>query len=119
LNFWEAWVFLIVFFVLVLLITLYFLKRDPDLIERRLKAGHSAEKRTSQKVIQLLASLFWGLCVLIPGFDHRFHWSHVAPFLVMAADVVVLFRFVMGLERTGYIVQLYWMVNHLMEGTGE
>ena len=90
LNFREAWVFLIVFFVPVLLITLYFLKKDPDLIERRLKAGPFAEKRTSQKIIQLLASLFWVLCVLIPGFDHRFHWSQVPPFLVIAADVVIL-----------------------------
>jgi protein-S-isoprenylcysteine O-methyltransferase Ste14 len=90
LKYWEAWVFLIVFFIPVLLITVYFLRKDPDLIERRLKAGPSAEDRSSQKVIQSLASLFFILVVVIPGFDHRLNWSHIPAFLVITADVVVL-----------------------------
>jgi len=50
-DFWEAWVFLFVFSISVLAITLYFLKNDPKLIEGRLKAGPSAEKEKSQKII--------------------------------------------------------------------
>ena len=90
LNFWEAWVFLFVFFVPVFLITVYFLKNDPELIERRLKAGPSAAKRMSQKVIQSVASLLFVLLVLVPGFDHRLQWSHVPTVLVIAADFVIL-----------------------------
>jgi protein-S-isoprenylcysteine O-methyltransferase Ste14 len=90
LNYWEAWVFLIVFAAPVLLITLYFLRKDPSLIERRLKAGPLAEKRALQKVIQALASLFFILVLLIPGFDRRLHWSYVPVFLVIAADAAVL-----------------------------
>jgi protein-S-isoprenylcysteine O-methyltransferase Ste14 len=93
LDFLEAWVFLIVFFVPVLVISVYFLRHEPELIERRLKAGPSAEKRTSQKIIQSLASLFFILMFLVPGFDHRLHWSHVPPILVIAADIVVLLGF--------------------------
>jgi len=90
LDFWEAWVFLAVFFVPVLAITVYFLRHDPELIERRLKAGPSAEKRISQKIIQSLASLFFILIFIVSGFDHRLHWSHVPIILAMTADGVVL-----------------------------
>ncbi len=93
LNFWEAWVFLIAFFTPALVITIYFLRKDPELIERRLKAGPYAEKRLSQKVIQSLASLFFFLVVLISGFDHRLHWSHVPTILVISADCLILLGF--------------------------
>jgi protein-S-isoprenylcysteine O-methyltransferase Ste14 len=89
-NFWQAWVFLMVFFIPVFLITVYFLRKDPDLIQRRLKAGPFAETRTSQKAIQSVANFLFILMVLIPGFDHRFIWSHVPTYLVITADIVVL-----------------------------
>ena len=91
LDFWQAWVFLAAFFIPVLFITVYFLRNDPELIERRLKAGPSAEQRTSQKALQSLASLIFVSIFLIPGFDHRLHWSHVPTILVIISDVVVLF----------------------------
>jgi hypothetical protein len=40
----QGWIFWLEFSVLVTLITIYFLKSNPALIERRLKAGPGAEK---------------------------------------------------------------------------
>src|SRR5262245_37573688 len=37
--------------------TWYFLERDPALVERRLRAGPSAERESTQKRIQLLAAI--------------------------------------------------------------
>lgn len=93
LDFWEAWVFLFMFFLPQLLIIIYFLRKDPDLVKRRLKGRLFAENRTYQKVIESLVRLFYILMVLVPGFDHRFNWSHVPAFLVVAADVAVLLGF--------------------------
>ena len=95
LNFWEAWVWLAVFFLPAALITTFFLKEDPRLIERRLHAGPTAEKRLRQKIIQSMASLFFLLLVLVPAFDHRFHWSHVPAALALLADAGVLTGLVM------------------------
>jgi protein-S-isoprenylcysteine O-methyltransferase Ste14 len=89
-DFWEAWAYLLAFFAPVMFITLYFLKRDPDLIGRRLKVGPTGEQRASQKVIQSLASLFFIFMFVIPGFDHRLHWSHVPVGLVLIAYVAVV-----------------------------
>ncbi len=93
LDFWEARVFLIMFSMPQLVIVIYFLRRDPDLVERRLKGRLFAENRTNQKVIMSLVWLFYVLLVLVPGVDHRFHWSHVPAFLVIAADVALLLGF--------------------------
>lgn len=93
LDFWEAYVFLLTFFVPQLLIIVYLLRKDPDLLKRRLKGGSRAENRTSQKIIMLLVSLCFVLLVLVPGLDHRFNWSHVPALLVIAADVAVLLGF--------------------------
>jgi protein-S-isoprenylcysteine O-methyltransferase Ste14 len=64
--------------------------KDPDLIGRRLKAGPAGEQRTSQKVIQSLASLFFILMFVVSGFDHRLHWSHVPASLIIVADLAVV-----------------------------
>ena len=75
LNYWQAWTFLAVYFSSSLAITLYLMKKDPKLLERRMSGGPTAEKQTTQKVIMLFASLgFIGL-IVFPALDHRFAWS--------------------------------------------
>jgi hypothetical protein len=49
LRYWQGWLFWFEFSLMVTLITLYFLWKDPALIERRLKAGPLAEKQKKQK----------------------------------------------------------------------
>src|SRR5215471_13892172 len=57
LRFWEAWLYWLLFSAAALILTLYFLKHDPQLIERRLEAGPIAEQEKSQKIIQAIASV--------------------------------------------------------------
>lgn len=89
LEFWEAWVFGLIFSLSVTAITLYFLQVDPELIERRLSAGPLAEKEASQKAIQSLAALSFLLLLVVPSLDQRFQWSVVPAYLVIAANVLV------------------------------
>jgi protein-S-isoprenylcysteine O-methyltransferase Ste14 len=91
LHFWQAWIFWLVLSVSTLLITFYFLKRDPSLIERRLPA---AERERSQKIIQAFATLFFIMEIVVPGLDHRFHWSNVPPVLVISSNLLVAVGFI-------------------------
>lgn len=94
-HYWQAWVFLAAFFVPTILITVYLAKHDRALLDRRSSAGPGAEKETKQKVIQGIAqTLFIGL-MLIPAFDHRFHWSDVPVYLVLASDLLIMGSFYM------------------------
>jgi protein-S-isoprenylcysteine O-methyltransferase Ste14 len=88
-DWWQAWVFLGVFFLGVLAITLYLMKKDPKLLERRVKAGPIAEKQTGQKVVQGVASLAFVALFVVAGFDHRLGWSVVPTPVVWAGDVLV------------------------------
>ena len=57
LRWWEAWVYLFLFFTLSALVTADLMRRDPALLERRLKGGPQAERRGAQRVIMAVASL--------------------------------------------------------------
>src|SRR5215475_9281889 len=77
LDWWQGWLFLVVYFGGSLALMLDLAKRDPALLERRMKAGPWAEERLEQKVIMTFASLgFFGL-LLIPALDRRFGWSYL------------------------------------------
>jgi len=93
LDYWQAWVFLVVFFVPALAISLYVMKNDPSLLERRVHAGPRAEKEKSQKIIQSLASMMFMLAIVFPAIDHRFGWSTVPPFVVAVGDVLIALGF--------------------------
>jgi len=89
LNYWQAWTFLAVYFASSLAITLYLMKKDPKLLQRRMSGGPAAEKERAQKIIMFFASLgFIGL-IIFPGLDHRFAWSRVPPYVALAGDVLV------------------------------
>ena len=89
-NYWQAWVLLAVYFASSLAITLYLVKKDPKLLERRMRGGPAAEKMPAQKIIMSFASLGFICLVIFPALDHRFAWSHMPPHMALAGDVLVV-----------------------------
>jgi len=89
LRYWQGWTFGAVFAASNAWLTMHFLKKDPALIERRMKSGLSAEKEKSQKIIQRLIMLVFIALVIFPGFDHRYGWSRVPIWAVAAGDALV------------------------------
>jgi protein-S-isoprenylcysteine O-methyltransferase Ste14 len=89
-HYWQAWTFLAVFTVSVLAITVYLMKKDPKLLERRVNAGPGAEKKNSQKIIQFFAQIAFLAVLVIPSVDHRFAWSTVPPYISVAGDALVV-----------------------------
>lgn len=95
-EFVEGWIFLTVFSGSSLAITLYLVKNDPALLERRTQAGPVAEKERSQKIIQAVASLAFLSTLVVPALDHRFRWlrgARVPLPIAVAGDVVVVVGF--------------------------
>jgi protein-S-isoprenylcysteine O-methyltransferase Ste14 len=90
LDYWQAWTFLTIYFASSLAITVYLKKKDPELLQRRMRGGPTAEKETVQKIIMSLTSLgFIGLLV-IPALDHRFEWSQMPRYATLAGDALVV-----------------------------
>src|SRR5215204_7577678 len=67
--YWQAWLYLSIFFGTSLLITRYLMRRDPALLERRMSGGPTAEKRTPQKIIMLFTSLGFIALLVVPALD--------------------------------------------------
>src|SRR5262249_37897995 len=54
-DYWQGWLFFAVFALCSIATGLYFRVHDPELLERRMRVGPTAEKRTPQKIIMTLA----------------------------------------------------------------
>jgi protein-S-isoprenylcysteine O-methyltransferase Ste14 len=101
LHYWQAWLYWLIYAALVLAGTAYLLERDPKLVERRLSVGPAAEKERSQKIIMVFASVVFALTLIIPGIDHRLHWSDAPAWLALLGQVGVLLGYAM----------IFWVVR--------
>jgi protein-S-isoprenylcysteine O-methyltransferase Ste14 len=92
LHYWQGWACLAAFFIPAAAISLYVARKDPALLERRLKAGPKAEKEKGQKIVQGIAAIGFLADFLLPAFDHRFEWSRVP----VCAEVLGALMMVLG-----------------------
>jgi protein-S-isoprenylcysteine O-methyltransferase Ste14 len=98
LRYWQAWLFLGVIFLPMFVSAIYFYKKDPQLVERRMQTRESVGE---QQRIMKVAKLVFLASILIPGFDHHFGWSHVPLWLTILSN---------GLVLAGYLVT-FWVFD--------
>jgi protein-S-isoprenylcysteine O-methyltransferase Ste14 len=89
LNYGRAWAFLAVFGVAALAITLYLMKQDPKLLERRVYAGPSAEKEVGQQIVQSITAVGFIAGLVVTALDYRLHWSWVPLSVSVAGDILI------------------------------
>jgi protein-S-isoprenylcysteine O-methyltransferase Ste14 len=89
LDYWEAWVFVAVFFLCSAAIGIWLMIKDPKLLERRMKVGPAAEKEPTQKIIVAFALLSFAGVIVLPALDHRCGWSVVPTFIVFLGDMLI------------------------------
>jgi protein-S-isoprenylcysteine O-methyltransferase Ste14 len=94
LHFWQGWLFGFVFVAATSAISIYFLKHDPKLVERRMRVGPVAEQEPAQKIIMTITFVEFALLLILPGLDYRWHWSAVPGWLVLTANAGVALSFV-------------------------
>lgn len=88
-HYWQAWLFLICYCAASLAISLWLIRFDPALLQRRMRGGPFAEREPNQKIIMTIASLgFVGLLV-VPGLDHRFAWSRMPDAVAVLGDILL------------------------------
>ena len=97
-GYWQAWIYLAVFTGGSAFTTLDLLKRDPALLERRMRGGPTAETRPVQQVIMLVTSLAFIALLVVPALDHRRGESTVSAAVVLAGDALVALGLVLILR---------------------
>src|SRR5262245_44765446 len=93
LRYWQAWVYLGIFFGASGLTTAFLIRRDPALLKRRMRGGPTAEKRPVERIIMAFTSVGFIALLVVPALDHRFQWSNVPLWAVVAGDVLVIVGF--------------------------
>ena len=76
-HYWQAWVYLSIFTGTSALTTLYLMRHDRALLERRMRGGPTAEKQPAQRLTMLCTSIGFIALLVVPALDFRFAWSAV------------------------------------------
>lgn len=108
-SYWQAWVYLAIFFAAAILNTVYLIRRDPALLERRMRGGPTAETRPAQQIIMLFTSIGFIALLVVPALDRRFGWSAVPLPVVLAGDTLVVVGF--------YLIFLVYRENTFSSAT--
>jgi protein-S-isoprenylcysteine O-methyltransferase Ste14 len=110
-RYWQGWLYLSIFTGASVLTTVYLMRNDPALLERRLRGGPTAEKRTAQRLIMLCTSIGFIALLVVPALDQRFGWSNVPLGGISAGDILVALGF--------YLISLVYRENTFTSATIE
>ena len=83
----NAWLFIALLFVPMLLLGVVLLVKSPELLEKRL---NSKEKETEQSVVVMLSLAMFLGGFIVSALDYRFGWSKMPAAVVIVAAVVLL-----------------------------
>lgn len=88
-DYWQAWVFLVVFALSGWLPGLYLMRTNPVALERRMRGGPSAESRRTQKFVMAGSWLTLASMLAVSALDHRLAWSSVPTSICILGIILV------------------------------
>lgn len=83
----NAWLFLGMLFIPMLILGIILFAKAPELLEKRLQ---SKEKEATQKGVVAASGLMFTGSFVMAGLDFRFNWTYIPTWLVAVAAVVLL-----------------------------
>ena len=93
LNYWQGWAYFGTAIFASALYTIYLVKYDPALLQRRQQVGPSHEKEPAQKIIVLFIFAAFVTLIALPPLDYRFGWSPVPWYVSVIGDALVALSF--------------------------
>lgn len=86
-RYWNAWLFICVLFIPMLIVGIVLLQKEPELLEKRLSTRETEEE---QKQVILGSLLLFVSGFVLAGLNFRFGWSRLPPWVSVAAAAVML-----------------------------
>ena len=97
-NYWQGWVFTILFAFLTTAQGIYLGIKDPELLERRKNVAPEGESKAER--IFIIVGLLSMLCLFVfSALDHRFGWSTLPTSVTVVGDALPAIIFITGLLR--------------------
>ena len=91
----NAWIFIALLFLPMLLLGIVLFIKSPELLEKRLDAK---EKQSTQKGVVAAAGLLFLAGFIVAGLDFRFGWTHVPEWCVILASVILIASYALYAE---------------------
>lgn len=95
LDFWNAWLLIGVLFVPMFAAGLVLLKKNPDLLRKRLNAK---EEQQEQKTVVICSGLLFAAAFVTAGLNWRFHWIALPVWTVVLATLLFLLAYILYAE---------------------
>ena len=94
-DFWQAWVLLGILFIPMFAAGLVLLKKNPELLAKRLNAK---EEQAEQKEVVLFSGLMFLAAFILAGLNRRFGWIVLPAWVTYAAAAVFLLAYALYAE---------------------
>lgn len=86
-NYPNAWLFICLLFIPMLIFGIYLYIKKPKLLERRL---NNKEKENTQKIVLLLSALLFISGFIVSSLDYKNNWSSVPNWTIILACIILL-----------------------------
>ena len=94
-DYWQAWLLIGILFVPMFLAGLVLMKKNPELLRKRLNAK---EEQAEQKTVIALSGLMFLAVFVLAGLNRRFGWCLLPDWAVWAAAAVFLLAYALYAE---------------------
>lgn len=86
-HYWNAWIFMVILFIPMLIAGLILLLKSPNLLEKRL---NTKEKESEQKQIIGISVLMFVGGFIVAALDFRYQWSRLPDWVTVVTAVIFL-----------------------------
>ena len=94
-KYWNAWLFIILLFIPIIITSISLLIKAPNLLKSRLNIK---EKEQNQKTIVILSSIMFLAGFITAGLNYRFNWIPLPNITVVFASIIFLLSYLLYAE---------------------
>lgn len=94
-HYWNAWLFMAVLFVPMIILGIVMLFKSPDLLKKRLDAK---EKEGEQKWVVALSGIMFMAAFVVAALNFRFSWHSLPDFVIWISVAMFLLSYLMYAE---------------------
>ena len=95
LDYWNAWVFICILFVPILIVGIILMIKNPDLLRKRLNLK---EHESEQKPLLLLSGVMFSSGFVMSGLNYRFQWMILPKWMIVIATIIFLLAYLLYAE---------------------
>ena len=95
LNYWQGWLLMATLFVPILLVGVFLMAKNPQLLQKRLDAK---ENTSQQQMVVKLSGLLFVAAFVVAGLNHRHQWLVLPDWAVWVAVAVYMGSFLLYVE---------------------